>query len=482
MNNFTQAIPVKKDILIKIIKAFFSDNFAEQVSQIPNKLCPEKDSDKEQARIKARIIAGLGFALEEVDLSNPLSEFAQQALERTCAGPKNLTVVQPACRACPSNKIYVTDLCQNCTAKPCLASCKFGAISTKNNRSYIDPSKCKKCQMCLKACPYGAIVKTIAPCENVCPVSAMKKNDNGSACVDHEKCISCGKCIAHCPFGALHEVSQLVPILNALKCNKKVVALIAPAVAGQFSGNIFQLKTALLNVGFVDVFEVAQGADITAHNEAEEFAEKFSKTNPPQAFMTTSCCAAYNQFVKKHLPEIKPYVSKTSTPTYYISQTVKKNMPDVITVFVSPCLAKRVECFDNPFVDFVMSCEELNALFIAKNINVASCNETPYTTNSSKHGRNFCFSGGVAESVKASLPNETLIKPCTINGLNKDSIKLLKKCASTGTCEGGCNLLEVMCCEGGCIGGNTTIIPQKLAKKSVDTLAESSQPIPKIKP
>lgn len=86
----------------------------------------------------------------------------------------------------------------------------------------------------------------------------------------------------------------------------------------------------------------------------------------------------------------------------------------------------------------------------------------------------------MAESVKKSLPDEDMIKPCIINGLNKDSIKTLKKYATTGKCEGGCNMIEVMCCEGGCIGGNATLNAQRTAKKAIDAFANDSQEIPKI--
>jgi iron only hydrogenase large subunit-like protein len=196
--------------------------------------------------------------------------------------------------------------------------------------------------------------------------------------------------------------------------------------------------------------------------------------------MTTSCCAGYNQLIKKHLPEIKPFVSTTGTPTYYISEIIKKEIPDAVTVFVSPCVAKRTEGFENPNVDYVMNFEELGALFVAKKIQITECEEGKYAVESSKHARNFGFTGGVADSVKASLRDESIINPCVINGLNKESIRQLKRFATTGQCDGGCNMVEVMCCEGGCIGGNATMNNQKTAKKLIDALAAESKDIEKI--
>ena len=513
MNNAGQAIHLKKEILVRIIKAFLSDNFEEEARLIPYIMRPKGMEVpyrccvyKERAIIKDRTIAGLGFPIEEDDETVSLKTYAKKALERKGISDKNLTVLQTACKGCQTNRIYVTDLCQGCVARPCLSSCKFGAVSIENGRSVIDDSKCKKCQMCVKACPYNAIVKIAVPCENACPVNAIKKDETGFASIDFDKCISCGKCIAACPFGAVHERSQIVDILKAIKSDKKVVAMIAPSIAGQFPGNIYQLKTAIIASGFDDVYEVAQGADITAVNEAKEFSERMHVVNEKEsewlsewvneggydaqekpiddekihAFMTTSCCAGYNQLVKKHLSEIKPYVSETKTPLYYTAELVKKAYPNAITVFVSPCVAKRAEGFENNNVDFVMNYEELGALFVAKKIQITELNETKYVAESSKQGRNFGFTGGVAESVKASLKDESAVKPCIINGLNKDSIKQLKKYATDGKCENGCNLIEVMCCEGGCIGGNATLNNQKTAKKQIESLSNESKDIDKI--
>ncbi len=52
----------------------------------------------------------------------------------------------------------------------------------------IDPEKCKKCSMCAKACPVGAI-------------SGVPGKE--PFVIDPEKCIKCGSCLATCRFGAV---------------------------------------------------------------------------------------------------------------------------------------------------------------------------------------------------------------------------------------------------------------------------------------
>lgn len=484
MNNSSQNIHIKKEILIRIIKAFLSDDFEEKARLIPYDMRPKGMEVpyrccvyKERAIIKDRVIAGLGFPIEEDDETVSLAKYAKRALNREKISDKNLTVLQAACKGCATNRIYVTDLCQGCVARPCVSTCKFGAISIVNGKSVIDDEKCKKCKMCVSACPYNAIVKITVPCEDSCPVGAIKKDETGFAFIDYDKCINCGKCIAACPFGAVHERSQIIDILRAIKSDKKVIALIAPSIVGQFKCSIYQLKSAILLSGFDEVYEVAQGADITANNEAKEFLERMNNNEP---FMTTSCCAGYKQLVKKHAPEIKPYVSDTKTPLYYIAEIAKKENPNARLVFISPCVAKRTEVFENKNIDYTMNFKELEALFIAKKIETNKLDECRYKKEASKEGRNFGCAGGVLQAVKASMRDDNIVKPCIINGLNKDSIRQLKKYALNGSTDNGCNMIEVMCCKEGCIGGNATINTQKSAKELIENLTRKSKEIEKI--
>lgn len=483
MNN-NQSIHIKKEALTHLIRAYLSDDFPENTRLIPYDMRPTGAEVpyrcciyKERAILKTRLIANLGFPLEEDDERTSLSTYAKEAEKRTEIDKKHLTVLQQACKGCTSNTIYVTDLCQGCVARPCEKVCKFDAIKVKDGRSVIDYDKCKKCQMCINVCPYHAIVKLTVPCEDHCPVGAIKKDDTGYASIDFNKCISCGKCIVACPFGAVHEKSQIIDILKAIKEGKNVVAMIAPAIAGQFRGNLYQLKTGIKKAGFSDVYEVAKGADKTAKNEAKEFVERMEKGDK---FMTTSCCAGYIQLVKKHLDVIKPYVSDTPTPLYYTSEYLKQNIKDVVTVFIGPCVAKRAEGINNPNIDYFMSFDELAALFMAKGIEVSECEETTYNVESSKQARKFGITGGVADAVKKALNDENSVNPYIISGINKESIKELKEFATKGECINGCNLVEVMSCEGGCIAGNATINNVKTAKKQIEQLVINCQDIEKI--
>ena len=478
INSPRETSRLKREILVRLIKAFYTDDFAENTRLIPYQMRP-KDFEapyrccvyKERAILRDRAIAGLGLSIEDTDDSVHMAELATEVLEREKPEEHPLTVLQTACKGCVPSRFYVTDLCQGCVARPCISACRFGAISIQNGKSKIDTSKCKNCGMCAQVCPYQAIMKVIVPCENACPVGAIAKDDSGRARIDSDKCISCGKCLSVCPFGAVHEKSQIIDVLKAIKQGKKVIAMVAPSMFGQLPCSPKQLKQAILDLGFYDVYEVAQGADVTSRTEAEEFEERMIAG---EEFMTTSCCAGYNELVEKHLPELKPFRSTTHTPMYYTAEIVKKDHPDAVTVFFSPCVAKRTEAFNDKNVDYVLNYEEVGSWFIAKGVRVEECKDSAFSVESSAEARNYAVTGGVANAVKVLVPEEIPTYPVLIDGLNKQSVRDLKKYAKSGMCELG-NLIEVMACPGGCLGGNSTINSYKPAKKILSKYVEESE-------
>ena len=456
------SIYLKREILYRIVKAFFSDDFEKNTRLIPFDMRPKGAEVpyrcciyKERAILKDRVIAGLGFAIEDDDETVSLTEYAHRALLRDKPEENLLTVLGAACKGCVPKRIYVTDLCQGCVARTCTSACRFGAVEIVNGKANIDSSKCRACKMCIDACPYNAIVKVAVPCEDHCPVSAIEKNQDGTAKIDFEKCISCGKCVTHCPFGAVHEKSRLIEILKLLKSKAEIALMFAPAIAAEFDCTIGQLKTAIKKIGFSYVYEVALGADTTIINEAKEFTERMKNG---EAFMTTSCCAGYNELIKKHIPEIKKYESETKTPLFYTSEIVKSEHPLAVQVFVSPCVAKKQEAKYNENIDFVLNSEELEALIKGLDINLKDCEEFHDENEPSNQGRGFPVSGGVAQAVEFASGFSICSK--IISGINKQEIKNLKKYAKEGKCEDA-NLVEVMCCEGGCIRGNSTISDTK---------------------
>ena len=178
-----------------------------------------------------------------------------------------------ACNACETTCYEVTDNCQGCLAHPCSSVCPVKAISIVDGRSTIDKEKCLKCGRCADTCPYHAIIKRERPCAAACGVGAIESDELGRAKINYDKCVSCGQCLVSCPFAAIADKSQILQLILALKSDEEVIAEIAPAFVGQFGplATPAKVKAALLEIGFSDVYEVANGADDVSVSEAEEF-------------------------------------------------------------------------------------------------------------------------------------------------------------------------------------------------------------------
>ena len=474
------ASAMRAEILVQVAKSFLSSRF-DNADHIPNLICPDSTQplrgniEADRTYVKYAALAAMGFDPDTINEDNiSLKSYGQKALERTSAPASVLSVIKKSCAACMSQRYLVSNNCRTCLARPCMLNCPKQAIEV-NNQASIDQTKCIKCGRCEDVCPYKAIIKVPLPCEDACPVGAISKTEDGREYIDHNKCISCGKCLNSCPFGVIVETSQMIDVMRELNTSQKeVVAMLAPSILGQFSGSINNLVGALQKLGFSHVIEVAVGADITTLNEAAEFVEKAQKG---EQLMTTSCCPAYFKAAEVHIPEIQPYVSHTKTPMYYTAELVKKERPNCTTVFIGPCLAKRVEAENDPHVDYVITFEEIGAILQAHEINVAECDSVEFSEISCAQGRGFSISGGVAGAVASLIEGKVNYLPLKIDGLTKESIKSLKKYgqqATSGTvCTNpdGCpfNMIEVMCCEGGCVAGPGCIALSKKAARAVET-------------
>ena len=266
--------------------------------------------------------------------------------------------------------------------------------------------------------------------------------------VDESKCIYCGKCINACPFGAIFEVSQIFDVLQGLKNGQEMVAIVAPAILSQFQGvPTEKVYGAIKSLGFKDVIEVAEGAMETTSTEAAELNEKIAEGQP---FMTTSCCPSWIQLVKKHIPEMAPYVSSTGSPMFYTAKIAKKKHPGAKVVFIGPCLAKKKEVRDNPDTDMAITFEEIGSVFAGLHIDFETIPSFIPEVQSYKAAHAFAKSGGVIGAVKYILKDEQL-EATAIANLDKKNIAFLRGIAKTAKAPSP--FVEVMACEGGCCTG-----------------------------
>lgn len=449
-------IKIKHDVLYEVAKLAFADELEEKRDGIAQSLIPGPTPQfrcciyKEREIIRQRVRLAEGKAPGMHDDGNIVQ------------------VISSACEDCPISSYVVTDNCQNCIGKACINACNFGAIEMGRHRSHIDASKCKECGKCAQACPYHAIAALKRPCKFSCPVDAISYDENGISVINEEKCIRCGLCIHRCPFGAIGSKTFIVDVIKAIKSEHPVYALVAPATEGQFGEHITMnsWKKAMKAVGFTDLVEVGLGGDMTAAYEAEEWAEAYKNGKK----MTTSCCPAFVNMVKKHYPELIENVSTTISPMCAVSRMLKAKEPDAVTVFIGPCISKKSEVKDHAIegnADYALTYSEIRAIMHARNVELEE-DDNSYQ-ESSIYGKRFANSGGVTEAVLQSLKESDDEIAATVN-----------KCNGAAECKKALLLMKVgrlledfiegMICEGGCVGGPSAFRPQASFKKNRETI------------
>ena len=449
----TKVQHLKYKVLREVARCAWNDTLLEKVLDIPQMIVPGKTPTMRCCVYKERAILG---------------ERVKMVMGGDKDNPNVIQVIDIACDECPSAGYEVTDSCRGCLAHRCEDVCKRGAISFDHNHvAHIDKSKCVECGQCAKVCPFAAIVNHKRPCQNACKVKAIYINDDNAAAIDNSKCISCGACVYQCPFGAITDKSYILDAIDIIKKSEnntkyKVYAIVAPSISSQFTyAKLGQVIKGLKELGFHTVIEAALGADMVAQAESQELAEK--------GFLTSSCCPAFVQYIKSAFPKLLPLVSHNPSPMVALAQYIKSTDENAKVVFIGPCTAKKAEAqldHAKPYVDVVLTFEELQALYDSKDVDITTLGED-VLDNASYFGRIFARSGGLCDAVAQSLKEQNIdfkVNPVVCDGIEECRMALLKKSKNALPN----NFIEGMACVGGCIGGAGCLTHGEKNKKQVD--------------
>ena len=158
----------------------------------------------------------------------------------------------------------------------------------------LEEDKCVGCTTCIKKCPTEAI--------------RVRK---GRASIIDERCIDCGECIRTCPHGAKKAVSDPLSMISGFRFK---VAVPAPSLYSQFaeSTSVDRILSGLLALGFDEVFEVAEAAELVTEFTKRLLAEKADRarggTSPQSriAPLISSACPAVVRLVQLRFPSLIP--------------------------------------------------------------------------------------------------------------------------------------------------------------------------------
>jgi iron only hydrogenase large subunit-like protein len=208
----------------------------------------------------------------------------------------------------------------------------------------LDQEKCVGCTTCIKKCPTEAI--------------RVRK---GKANILSERCIDCGECIRTCPHGAKRAVSDPLSIIDGYRIK---VAIPAPTLYSQYDEgrSVDRVLSGLLELGFDEIFEVAEAAEIVtaatkellARNSASsESAEPASgglragnaRALPslPRPIISTACPAVV-RLVQLRFPSLIPHLAPLIPPMEAAARIAKDRLHQgeegVGAFFITPCAGK----------------------------------------------------------------------------------------------------------------------------------------------
>ncbi len=316
-------------------------------------------------------------------------------------------------------------------------------------------------------------------CKSICALNSIL--DDPISCdtlLQTTACVDCGLCDVQVQLKGLYDTNALLPVAEMLDGEEDVVAVVAPAIAGQYGDDVTldHLRAAFIHLGFSDMIEVALGADILTIKEAVEFDRHVAHED--DLLITSCCCPMWVGMIRKVYGEFVKDVSPSVSPMIAMGRIIKKFKPNTKVVFVGPCAAKKSEARDPELagvIDHVLTFQEIQEMLTIQDINPAELKPLLSMDYASKGGRLYGKTSGVsqavAEAIEELFPDKyDIFKPIQANGV-KECKEML-----TNLREGKVNatFVEGMGCAGGCVGGPKSILPVEKATELLTKTANDS--------
>ncbi len=321
-------------------------------------------------------------------------------------------------------------------------------MNTYEHSVSLDPSRCTGCTTCIKRCPTEAI-----------------RVDNGKASINPDRCIDCGECIRVCQN---HAKIAICNKLDHLYDYKWRIALPAPTLYGQFENldDVDYVLQGLLDMGFNDIYEVSQAAEIVS-----EYTRLYLKTEGIKKPVISSACPVVARLIGLRFPYLKdnllPLLPPMEIAAIEARKKAKREHPelsdeDIAVCFISPCPAKT-SYVKNGFgsyksaVDLVVSMSDIYFSLL----NHMSRDKVPEAvSNSGMIGISWATSGGEATAIF----NDKYLAADSIENV----VEMLEQ-IENGTIP-PLEFIELNACTGGCVGGVMTVENPFIAKARLQTL------------
>ena len=321
-------------------------------------------------------------------------------------------------------------------------------MNTYEHSVSLDVSRCTGCTMCLKRCPTEAI-----------------RIKDGHAVINPDRCIDCGVCIRYCPNNAKKATYSK---LDAVMKYKWKIALPAPTLYGQFEEleDVDYVLQGLLDIGFDDVVEVAQAAELVS-----AYTRLYLKNESVIKPVISSACPVVLRLISLRYPMLKEHIMQMLPPMEIAARMArdkaKREHPeltddDICVCFISPCPAK-VSYVKNGFGEYKSEVDEVVSIsdIYFNLINVMRRGRTPDPiSHSGMIGIGWATSGGECSAIF----NDKYLAADGIENVNRVLDQLENGNIST------LEFIELNACPGGCVGGVMALENPFVAKARLQTL------------
>lgn len=313
----------------------------------------------------------------------------------------------------------------------------------------LDRDKCKGCTNCIKHCPTEAI-----------------RVRDGHARIENKRCIDCGECIRACQYKAKKAIYDRFEDFADYKYK---IALPAPALYGQFEevNDLDAMLSALVELGFDDVFEVARAAEMVS-----EYTRKYLERNDSlPSPVISSACPVIVRLISIRYPLLLDNILPVMPPIEVAARVARKEAlekhpelsdEDICVLFISPCPAKA-SYVKNPLgvkksaVSGVLSIGEM---FFKMRAAMKTMREEKVQAQSGIIGISWAGTSGEA----SALFNEKYLAADGIENV----IKVLDE-IDNGNIR-NLDFVELNACNGGCVGGVLNVENPYIAKARLQTL------------
>ncbi len=321
-------------------------------------------------------------------------------------------------------------------------------MSTLFHSVLLIEEKCRGCTRCIKNCPTEAI-----------------RVRQGKARINPDRCTDCGECIRTCDN---HAKTAITDPLERLKEFKYTVALPAPALYAQFGRDVDPdiVLGALIDVGFDDVYEVAEGADV-----ASLVTREYLRTHTSVRPMISSACPAVVRLVQVRFPSLIDHLIPVDSPMVCAGKLAKESasrstglpQSEIGTFFITPCPAKVTWVRDAlnrglGAVDGAISIADVYGEIARR---VSRRGSAAPRRRASSAGVGWGSSGG--ENAAIGLPD------CIVVDGIHSVIAVLEE-IEMGKLR-GVDFVEAQACVGGCVGGALTVMNPFIAHLNLQRIA-----------